>query len=426
LVFFVDSQPIALEDVKEYLGWSRKLPIDVIITFRPELIPSSDDEQKRLIDELLAVLLSHIPRFQMLHVDAFSSTSLPSFQFNNGSRYEAPLLTDLSLSCEEDRQNKVSDFTSSAPSHDDEQSFSCRSLKNVSIDGLTLRRACFSDAHWLHFQNHVEQLSITESKFLPGDDFDDRIPDPDAHQLSIFTALDFIECLQFRLAYLKLQNVTFDVESGPRFPSYSYSLPRLHALYLDNLPLLSIKELFRLCDFPRLAILHLSNCTELDRCIFDDMSIDVAALFLSLISREAKVAEFLTGWYGYGLCLIKCFWSSDSLLDKLSQTLDLDEGEVAPEGGKKFLCPNMSLLFLMMCPVFSVASVKEFVEARNHYVDYTDPEWKTKTTFGPAIRTLVVKNIFGMSRQSKRTKPYHLTEDDAKWFKERLVDFTWE
>lgn len=425
LVFFIDSQPTALEDVKAYMGWSRALPIDVIITFRPELSLSNDDEQKRLIDELLVVLLPHITRFQMLHIDAFSSTSLPTFQFN-GSRYEAPLLTDISLSCEEDRQNRVSDFTYSTPSHDDELSFSCDSLKNISIDGLTLRRACLNDTHWLHFQNHVEQLSITESKFLLGDEFDDRIPDPDAHKLSILTALDFIECLQLRLAYLKLQNVTFDIEAGPRFPSYSYSLPRLHALFLDNVSSSSIKELFRLCDFPRLAILHLSDCTELDKSIFDDMSIDVAALFLSLISREANVAEFLAGWHGYGLCLIKCFWSSDVLLDKLSETLDLEEGETAPEGGKKFLCPNMSLLFLMICPVFSVASVKKFVEARNHYVDYVDPEWKTKTRFGPAIRTLVVKNVLGMTRQSKGTRSYHLSEEDDKWFKERLVDFTWE
>ncbi len=433
LVFFIDSQPTSLSDAEERLRWSRNLPIDVIITYRLELPNSSNKEQRLWIGSLMDVLLPHIGRCRMLHVDAFSSSSLPSFQFQAGVHYRAPFLTDLSLSCEQDDKNSPSDFNYTTHEDEDDQNpltdlkywdspFSCLSLKNVTIDGLTLRRACSNDVHWLNSQTHIEQLAIVESKFLPGSDFDNKIPDPNAHHLSLLSALDFIESVNTKLAYLRLHNFTFYLDTCASFPTYNYSLPLLHTLLLANVSLSSAKELFRLCAFPSLSVLHLSEFKELDRAIFDSMSIDVAALFLSLID-DLDIAKFLGGWYGYGLCLMKCFWTSDTLLHELTKTCETAEGIPPPEGGKNFLCPNMSVIFLMLCPIFSVDSVKKLVESRNHYVDYGNEEWQTTTRFGPAIRTLVVKNVIGMPLN---VKGRGLHEEDEKWFKERLVDFTWE
>lgn len=427
VVFFIDSQPTSLSNAEERIRWSRNLPIDVIITYRPELRASSNEEQKQRIENLMEVLLPHIGRCRMLHIDAFSSTSLPSFQFQAGVYYKAPLLADISLSCELDDHNLSSDFDFTT--HDDDENplsdstleglhFSCRSLKNVSIDGLTFRRACSNNMHWLHSQTHLEQLSIVESKFLPGSDFEDKIPNPDAHHLSLLRALDVMESVDSKLAYLRLHNFTFFIDACSFFPTYSYSLPLLHTLFLDNVSLSSTKELFRLCAFPSLAVLHLSGFKELDVAIFDNLSVHVAALFLSLINTDVDIAKFLGGWYGCGLCLIRCLWRSDILFHELAKSCEIAEGDPPPEGGKNFLCPNMSVIFLMVCPVFSVDSVKKLVEARNHYVDYEDEQWKTKTRFGPAIRTLVLKNMIWSARR--------LHEDDERWFRERLVDFTWE
>jgi len=430
IVLFIDSQPTSLSIADERLRWSRNLPIDVIITYRPELPDLSNKQQRRWIGSLMDVLLPHIGRCRMLHVDAFSSSSLPSFQFQPGVHYKAPFLTDLSFSCEQDDQNSPSDFNYTTHDDDDQNSltdlkylpFSCLSLKNVTIDGLTFRRACNNDTHWLNAQSHIEQLAIVESKFLPGSDFDDRIPDPDAHHLPLVCALDFIESVNTKLAYLRLHNFTFRIDHCVSFPTYSYILPLLHTLFLANVSLSSAKELFRLCAFPSLSVLHLSEFKELDRAIFDNMSIDVAALFLSLID-DVDMAKFLGGWYGYGLCLIKCFWTSDTLLHELAKTCETSGGIPPPEGGKNFLCPNMSVIFLMFCPIFSVDSVKKLIESRNHYVDYGNEEWPTTTRFGPAIRTLVVKNVTGMPSNVNGRR---LREEDENWFKERLVDFTWE
>ncbi|KAF8965899.1 hypothetical protein BDZ97DRAFT_1917909 [Flammula alnicola] len=180
-----------------------------------------------------------------------------------------------------------------------------------------------------------------------------------------------------------------------------------------------VKEIFRVCSFDSLRVVQLVRCEGLDGDFL--AGIDDRLQFVSLddLSSSFDLCAVVRNWRCTSLSLSNCDCVDDAFIDFLTQSEEVappkDEGSAPADvpviGGRRFACTDLKILVLAFRSNLSIPMLKRMVEARSHYVDYSDPNWKMNTTYGPALMALIVK-------RSPSEPP--VSEEDQKWFSERV------
>ena len=154
--------------------------------------------------------------------------------------------------------------------------------------------------------------------------------------------------------------------------------------------------------FDAFSVLRITRCPLPGLHNFESTPV---TLILEDISSNVNLLSAVTAWEGEKLWLDRCHSFSDGFLKAL--------GRRRSRAG--YPCNSMHSLLLYRLPKFSLPLLKKMVQRRNKDVHYGDSNWKTLTSFGPAISHLAVVQC-GLEKLSAK---------DEKWFRSHLVEFHW-
>ncbi|PPR00545.1 hypothetical protein CVT26_009877 [Gymnopilus dilepis] len=361
------------------LRWSGSLPIDVVIVIQDLQRLPTPELERCCVDEIMHILSPHIHRCQSLNIETNFASAIPSI---DDRILDLPCLSSLSVTSIVSADFYPSDLSDRAWASAllELERSSLPQLKCLEVEGINLRSICVPNG-WLSQQlklQHLVILNHARSSYGPSIDLIMQILDsfPD-------------------LARLKFANVDFVREN---ISPGEFNLG-IEELFLEDLSPRFIHTLFSVCQFENLEHISFTRCfvEEFPPC---DM--------MSLIDIKMKLdlAQILRDWDGTHLFIKNFPHFSDDFFDMLRHYDEkLDE----------FNCNWLEGLYLRDLPPFSLKKLKKMIKRRNDYIWYDDPEWRTNTYFGPAIKILHIQNC-GLA---------DLTDKDIDWFTSHVANFTY-
>ncbi|KDR83185.1 hypothetical protein GALMADRAFT_239023 [Galerina marginata CBS 339.88] len=416
VVFFIDSRHTSLAEASLILKRSRKLPIHVVITrregFRVRKHP--DLHEKCQIAALVDILQPHWRRCESLHIDAHLSSSLPVVPTDFSLFDVAPQLFLLELipDCLDEQENHGrQEGQEGQEGQEDEEEreeredilarfYTTRSefapgLRFLVVDGHNFRRGNEELELWIPNDSNLEYLTVVRHH-----------PPASSTEEEPYTLTNFCNQLDdfASLRYLKLQDIRFKYYAGPHL-TYDLSVQYLHLVEVESD---FIDAFFEWMPQLSLSVLHITRSS-----LPKYEGVENATLILEEITPECDLHDALGSWEGETLCIDNCKQFSDQVLEEMAYVL----GPV-PEDGEPEVCmsaPCLRRLILCRLSELSIRALKALVDLRNRMVDYNHPNWRTTTSFGPAIRSLAVVHC----------KVETLSAADEQWFRSRLVEFYW-
>ncbi|CAA7270679.1 unnamed protein product [Cyclocybe aegerita] len=408
IIVFVDTLQSSPEEFANYLTWSGGLPIDVCITRRPQYLyldvhsgnqDHVDGRERASIRTFAKMLQPHLPRCRSLHIDVASSSSLPFLGLD--FRGSAQRMTSLTFQCDQDDAVLDEERSVRAGEMMDEGEF-CPSLCFLALDGRNFLWNCDWGAKWCRHQNRLHDLTVS------------GFTKTATSQLTVDSLLRDIERLP-NLKYLKLN--LLELTTSPNTTTHSLQLNSLEELSLSELEADVIIDIFRTTDMPELERIHMQGCALPQEDVFVNINSLIQMLTITEPELGTDIIGFVDKWDGSALCVAHSYLFNDRLLRGLGTRREKyeDEDENNVNGGVFFPGPNMQLLLFKYAPFESFDSLKQMIEERGHYVDYSDPDWRENTNFGPALHTVMINKCgFGP-----------LEPEDEQWLRDRLVELTW-
>ncbi|GBE87950.1 hypothetical protein SCP_1201760 [Sparassis crispa] len=382
LVIIVGQHPTPLSEISSYLTFSRKHPIDIIITHRPQDVNSSDTSGEVRVAEIMELLLPHIGRWRKLHINVALESSLPSRI--SDLRGNASALTSLRLESSSPRTTRMDRILRLV------EDFQTPALQELVSDGYVFRDAYLSSPKSL-----ASITTLTISHFSAWNFVGDS---------KLFFVSELVVCLHrlqnltdLRLVDLVLddfmtvsrlpQNASLDIESV-RFEG-------MHGSNLSNFYYVANRPRFTYLTFGRYTLPHrisMGGCMELN---------------LSDLSPDSDIHALLQDWDGdcdNALSVSNCSSFDGRVLLQLS---------VAANG--EWLCPRMTSLDVEDCPLFNSGDLQRMVQARREehaksgFADEGDPNFTI-----PSIEHLSVSHSGD------------LTSEDKAWFDKNVKYVTWD
>jgi hypothetical protein len=332
-VIIVDSRPaISPSAILSLLSWSRNLPLNVTITRRDFNHPvDSQHERMQVISIMKTLINPHIHRFQALHFDVMFSSSLPPF--HNGFRGIASILETLWLECREDNGSSADDWDSVTST---EQQYPA--LTQLIIDGRNHYKACKGDPHFTVKLPEIGCLTFSHYKPLPGESFlvsDFLRPIANIDYLAFLGVIDLI------------------LEPSPLL------LPTLAVMFI--LPELQLKNIHNSQSLTEILgfLATTSEITITHSAIGDAGPFNSeGSLTLEDIDADQDLVPLLRSWGGRSLAVKGCPSFTDTVINMMTR-----------EDGTRNCARVMTKLSISDCPNFSVAALKQLVNAEWHADD---------------------------------------------------------
>lgn len=343
-VVWTGRDPTPLDEIREYLSWSRDKPLDIFILRRYD--PSLEDRtEKEYVQAVVELLLPHMHRWRVLCMKVLRSSSLPIPHVD--MKGQAKILRRLHLDF------VIDDLTTSQTSVPITGLFDTPALNVLSMGGVHFRDAYVKPGWEPSILPALTFLTITGYRSCNGP----------------FPFIDLLTCLAgISLVVLKLEDLQLDCSyTGPPLPRTHPVTRRnweplvkfvgMDAEALAHYPLLldwiySTDISYALCKTPIPPGAKLATASDVDISDTHD-----PAVLLSVL-RAASDPD--TG--GHGLALRRCDCLRQ-VIPELSRSSILG-ADAADHHVQSWMFPNLTRLIVEDCAQVSSADLRALLQAR--------------------------------------------------------------
>ena len=400
LVIWVGRQATPLAQVRQYLAWSRDLPLDIYVLQRPNESDSDESDNelkarvKARVDAVFGLLGAHMKRWRVLRMEVVHSSNIPRPRIDLVG--QANILETLELIFDVD--NSVADTSAGPPTF--------AQLDTPKLEGLIIGGSHFRELFVAsHHRSPMPPLLRDAGIFNYGS------------QHPPFHIYDLLSCLaRGNLRVLKdvaLDNLQLDCSrlprAGPVVPHAS-GYGWYANVHFTDVPNNVIAEYNSLLGYPYADRIEYTRCLPMARCmpladcheiVLND--IDDPQTIVNLLVPRCDTDENSTQ--------IAYFYDCDGLLREVFFVLSLP---FLASDTDEWLCPCLDSLTIVSCTNFTSSELRRFVEARSraHAASGSIENGEGGFVVSP-IFELTVRNCC------------ELAEEDEQWFEENVTKFSW-
>ncbi|KAH7929398.1 hypothetical protein BV22DRAFT_135355 [Leucogyrophana mollusca] len=402
LVIFVDNDPTPLSQVESWLEWSRDLPLDILVTRRPDRFEEDDPDENDRVDCLIDVIYGDIERCQRLCFDVILASSLPPLDIFN--HLVAPHLATFTLECrvddgprpdvmpallarllreeivasstlgggidslldnaepsasvdgpsitsdvlsnqDEENSEEDSDSGSSDDESDDWDSddwdFEIPNINSLVLDGRNFCNAFLDPCEFLGWKGHLDVNTLQRLKIAH------YKPTEGERKLSLYDLLAALSEEAYHLGSLEIEDIDFQEW---RLDEVFYIRQKcLYELSITDIKSeLAVAELFRISVFS-IDTIRITRCPINSLRLIPDQC-TTEEFYFEEIDENQDFRRPLRNWDGSVLVFDKCPGFNDRFLAQMSR--------------EPWICKDVAELNINNCPNFTVRALKKMMKKR--------------------------------------------------------------